>query len=328
MKSCWNWLKFTGLLLLATIAAGGANAQSTGYPAKPVRIISDSAPGSAVDVALRLIADALGQHWGQQVVVVNQPGAGGAISARVAAEAPPDGYTLYAPALSVFLAIPGKAPNLPLVLPRDFVPIGFTAEQPISIGASPALGLKNLPELIALAKAKPGELSYGVSGVGRLTHMTGELLQLRANIKLQMVPYTGGSAQSLTDVIGGRIPIVIEGYAGLAGAYQSGQLKALAIASQQRLAADPNLPTVAETLPGFASAGWQVVVAPLGTPEAIARQASEDLRKVLLKPEIKDRLAARGAFVRPMTPPEALAFVGDQQKMWKPVLERLADQMK
>jgi tripartite-type tricarboxylate transporter receptor subunit TctC len=311
------------LLALATLVLPGA---AQAYPDKPVRIISDSAPGSAVDVGLRTIADGLSQHWRQQVVIENRPGAGGAISARVAAEAVPDGYTLYAPALSVFLTLPGKAPNLPVVIPRDFLPIGFTAEQPMSVGASPKLGVNTLPELIALAKQKPGEIAYAVSGVGRLTHMTGELLQMRAGIKLQMIPYTAGAAHALTDIIGGRIPVVIEGYSGLAGAYNSGQLKALAIATAERLPALPHLPTVSETVPGLVASGWQVVVAPLGTPDAIIRKASADLREVLTKPEITSKLVARGGFPRPMTPEQAIAFVGEQQKMWAPALEQIAKQ--
>src|SRR5262245_29502044 len=221
------------LLGVAAAATSEARAQAD-YPNRPVKLISDSSPGSAVDVGLRIIADGLSQLWGQQVLVVNQPGAGGAISARVAAEAAPDGYTLYAPALSVFLAVPGKAPNLPLELPRDFTPIGFTADQPMAIGASPALGVATLPELIALAQKRPNELSYAVTGVGRLTHLTGELLQIRTGIKLQMVPYSGGS-QAVSDVISGRVPVIIEGYTGLAGAFQSGSLKALAIAAAERL---------------------------------------------------------------------------------------------
>jgi tripartite-type tricarboxylate transporter receptor subunit TctC len=291
-----------------------------------VRLISDSAPGSAVDVGLRTIADALSQHWGQQVVIENRPGAGGAISARVAAEAPNDGYTLYAPALSVFLTLPGKAPNLPVVIPRDFVPIGFTAEQPMSIGASPTLGVSTLPELIALAKKRPGEIAYAVSGVGRLTHMTGELLQLRAGIKLQMIPYTAGSAHALSDIVGGRIPVVIEGYSGLAGAYQSGQLKALAIATEKRLAALPDVPAVSETIPEFVAAGWQVVVAPLGTSDAIVRKTSADLRTVLARSDVTEKLVARGGYPRPMTPEEAVAFVAAQQKLWKPALDEIARQ--
>jgi tripartite-type tricarboxylate transporter receptor subunit TctC len=310
------------LLVLAS-AAHDAHAQAENYPTRPVKLISDSSPGSAVDVGLRIIADGLSQHWGQQVLVVNQPGAGGAISARVAAEAAPDGYTLYAPALSVFLAVPGKAPNLPLELPRDFLPIGFTADQPMAIGVSPTLGVNTLPELIALARTRPDQISYAVTGIGRLTHLTGELLQLRTGIKLQMVPYSGGS-QAVADVISGRVPVIIEGYTGLAGAFESGTLKALAVAAAQRLPSAPNLPTVAETLPGFVASGWQAVVAPRGTPEAIIAKASQDLRTVLAAPELRNKLAGRGSYPRPMSAAEVTAFVREQQEMWKPALDRIA----
>jgi putative tricarboxylic transport membrane protein len=311
-------------LLLGSMLAGSMQAQAGQYPDKSVRIISDAAPGGAIDTNLRIIAEGLSQKWGQQVVIENRPGAGGAISATAAAESPPDGYTLYAPALSVFLTIPGKAPNLPLKLPRDFAPIGITAVQPMSIGINPKLGINTLPDLIAKAKKEPNSVSFAVTGVGRLTHLTGELLQIRANIKLQMVPYTGGSAQSMADVMAGRVALVIEGYAGLAGAYQSGELKALAVASEKRLPHLPNLPTVSETLPGFVSVGWQCVVAPVGTPDAVVHKVSDDLRAVLSQPEIKDKLAARGAYVRPSTPAEALAFVQGQQELWAPALQQVA----
>jgi tripartite-type tricarboxylate transporter receptor subunit TctC len=154
------------------------------------------APGGAIDTNLRIIAEGLSQKWARQVVIENRPGAGGAISATAAAEAAPNGYTIYAPASSMFPTIPGKAPNLPLKLPHDFTAIGITVVQPQSIGINPKLGINSLPELIAQAKKKPGSISYAVTGVGRLTHLTGELLQIRANIKLQMVPYTGGPVNS------------------------------------------------------------------------------------------------------------------------------------
>jgi len=310
------------LLALAS-TAHEAHAQAENYPVRAVKLISDSSPGSAVDVGLRIIADGLSQHWGQQVLVVNQPGAGGAISARIAADAVPDGYTLYAPALSVFLAVPGKAPNLPLELPRDFTPIGFTADQPMAIGVSPTLGVNTLPELIALAKERPDQISYAVTGIGRLTHLTGELLQLRTGIKLQMVPYSGAS-QAVADVISGRVPVIIEGYTGLEGAFASGSLKALAVAATERLPSVPDLPTVAETLPGFVASGWQAVVAPRGTPEAIIAKVSQDLRAVLGYADFKAKLAGRGAYARPMSAAEVTAFVRDQQEMWKPALERIA----
>ncbi|PWT86913.1 MAG: hypothetical protein C5B56_11635 [Proteobacteria bacterium] len=322
-----GWCRLIGLGLV--LAAGEARAQAESFPNRPVRIVSDSAPGSAIDTALRIIADGLTQRWGQQVLILNHPGASGALAVRVAADARPDGYTLFAPALSVFLTLPGKAPGLPLELPRDFLPVGFTAEQPMSIGVAPPLGVTTLRELIALAKQQPGKLAYAASGVGRLTHLTGELLQLRANISLQMVPYAAsGSAHALSDILAGRIPIVIEGYSGLSGAYESGALKALAIASAQREPNLPDLPTVAETLPGFVATGWQVVVAPRETPAAIINKVSEDLRAVEGDRGRADKLAARGSYLRPMSPAEVLAFVQDQQTMWRPALERIADTMK
>jgi tripartite-type tricarboxylate transporter receptor subunit TctC len=315
-------------LLLLTMAAASAAWAQADYPNRPVRLISDSSPGSAVDTGLRVIADGMSKHWNQQVVLVNQPGAAGAISAQVAAQAAADGYTLYAPALSVFLAVPGKAPNLPLMVPRDFAAVGYTVDQPLAVTVSPKLGIKTLRELIELAKQKPGELSYAVTGVGRLTHLTGELLQLRTGIKLQMVPYSGNSAQAVADVYAGRIPIMIEGYTGLAPAIQSGQLVALAVGAGKRLPSVPDLPTISETVPGLIASGWQAVLTPNGTPEPIIAKASEGLRAALDMANVKEQLATRGSFTRPMSPAEVTAFIREQQELWKPAIERIADQMK
>ena len=322
-----HWMRIVGVALIALVAPSAARAQAD-YPNRPVRMISDSSPGSAVDTGLRIIADAMSKHWNQQVVLVNQPGAAGAVSAQVATQAAADGYTLYAPALSVFLAVPGKAPNLPLMVPRDFAAVGYTVDQPLAVTVSPNLGIKTLRELIELAKQKPGELSYAVTGVGRLTHLTGELLQLRTGIRLQMVPYTGTSAQAVADVYAGRIPIMIEGYTGLAPAIQSGQLVALAIGAAKRLPSVPDLPTISEAVPGLIASGWQAVLAPNGTPEQIIAKASEALRIALDLASVKDLLAARGSFARPMSPAEVTAFIREQQELWKPAIERLAEQMK
>jgi tripartite-type tricarboxylate transporter receptor subunit TctC len=322
-----HWMRMVGVALIALAAPSAARAQAD-YPNRPVRMISDSSPGSAVDTGLRIIADAMSKHWNQQVVLVNQPGAAGAVSAQVATQAAADGYTLYAPALSVFLAVPGKAPNLPLMVPRDFAAVGYTVDQPLAVTVSPNLGIKTLRELIELAKQKPGELSYAVTGVGRLTHLTGELLQLRTGIRLQMVPYTGNSAQAVADVYAGRIPIMIEGYTGLAPAIQSGQLVALAIGAAKRLPSVPDLPTISEAVPGLIASGWQAVLAPNGTPEPIIAKASEALRVALDMASVKDLLATRGSFARPMSPAEVTAFIREQQELWKPAIERLAEQMK
>jgi tripartite-type tricarboxylate transporter receptor subunit TctC len=310
--------------LVALVLGMATPAQTQDYPTRPVRIITEAAPGSAIDVSLRIIADRLTQAWDQQVLAVNQPGGGGAIAARLATGAAPDGYTLYIPALSAFVALPGTAANLPLQVPRDFTAIGFLGGAPMFIAAAPALGVSTLPELIAVAKKRPGELSYGTNGRGRLTHLTGELLQSRAGIKLLMVPYLGGTAQALNDVMGGRIPLVIEAYSGLAGAIQGGTVRPLAVASPRRLETFPDLPTVGETIPDFVAMGWQAMVAPVGTPEAIVRKVSDDLRKVQSDPEVRARFLMLGSHVRSMSPAEITAFVQSEQRMWAPILQQLA----
>jgi tripartite-type tricarboxylate transporter receptor subunit TctC len=320
-------VKMAGLLLLAFVATDAASAQ-TDYPSNPIRLISDSGPGSAVDTGLRIVADGMSRYWKQQVVIVNQPGAAGSISAAVASQAAPDGYTLYAPTLSEFLAVPGKAPNLPLMVPRDFAAVGCAFEQLLVIAVSPQLGIKTLPELIDLARKKPGELSYGVTGVGRLTHLTGELLQRRTGIKLQVVPYSGNSVQAIADVHAGRIPIMIDGYTGLVPAFQAGSLVPLAVGAARRLPSVPELPTIAETVPDLIASSWLVVLAPNRTPEPIIAEASEALRAALEMPDVREPLAARGSFARPMSPDELTAFIRDQQILWKPAIEQIAQQMK
>jgi tripartite-type tricarboxylate transporter receptor subunit TctC len=311
-------------LVLLALAAAAAPAHAQDYPNRPVRIISDSAAGSAVDVTFRMVTDRLGSLWGQQIVPVDQPGASGAVAAHAASEAVPDGYTLFAPALSLFIAVPGKAANLPVMLPRDFLPVGSLSEQPMFICANPASGLKTLPELIARAKQHPGQISFAATGIGRITHLTGELLQSRAGIKLQVVPYTAGPAAALNDVLGGRVPLIIEGYSGLAGAIQAHSINVLAVAATRRLPDFPDLPTVGETLPGFAAGGWQGMVAPLGTPAAVIAKVNDGLQKVLSAPDLDKQLALRGSYVNPMTPAEVNAFVNAQQAQWRPVLEAFA----
>ena len=314
-------LKLVALALLTVAAASAAPAQAQDYPTKPIRIISDSAPGSAVDVTFRMVMDRLGTALGQQIVPVDQPGASGAIAAHAAADAIPDGYTLFAPAISLFISLPGKAENLPLMLPRDFLPVASLIDQPMFICASSKSGLKTLPELIERAKKEPGKISFAATGIGRITHLTGLLLESRAGISLQVVPYTGGPAAALTDVIGGRVPLVIEGYSGLAGAIQAHTINVLAVGATHRLADFPDLPTVAETLPGFAAGGWQGIVAPLGTPAAAIQKFNGALNKVLGDRDLAKQLAVRGAYVSPMSPAETNAFVNAQQAQWRPVLE-------
>jgi tripartite-type tricarboxylate transporter receptor subunit TctC len=316
--------RVAGLCLMTLPAATVAQAQAGNYPERPVTLISDSAAGSAPDVDARFVADGLTKAWGKQVIVANHPGANGSIAARAASEAAPDGYTLFMPALTTFASLPSVAPNLPVKLPRDFLPIGFTIENPMFVAVSPALGVNSLPELIALAKKQPGTITIAVTGVGRLTQLTGLLLQDRADIQLLPVPYNGGPAAALGDVGTNRVSMIIEGYSGIAGSVKAGQVKLIAVASRERLPQFPDLPTVAETIPDFAATGWQVLVAPLGTPAPIISKVSADLTKVLSDPELKQKLGQVGNYPRAMTPDETLAFVDKEQKTWLPILEKIS----
>ena len=277
---------------------------------------------------MRFVADRLAQLWGQQVIVVNRPGAGGSLAARAASEAAPDGYSLYQPVLSTFVVLQPAAPNVPLHVPKDFLPIGFVSENPMFFAVSPTLGVKSLSELIALAKKRPGEISYATTGVGRLTHLAGELFQHEAGIKLLLVPYTGGPSHAFGDVATGRVAMIIEGYSGIAGAARSGSVRLIAVASAKRLAEFPDLSTVSETIPGFQATGWGVLVAPVGTPEAIISKVSTDLSKVTAEPELQKKLAALGSYTNAMSPQETTAFIHKQQQMWQPVLDEIAKKSK
>ena len=316
------WIGLAVLGLLAWSLA--AQAQAVKYPEKPVSIISDAPPGSTPDVDARFIADGLSKVWGQQAVIINHAGANGSIAARAASEATADGYTLFMPALSTFVALRSMAPNLPIMLPRDFLPIGFTAENPMFIAVTPSLDVSTLPELIALAKKKPGTISIAVTGVGRLTHLTGLLMQERAGIELLPVPYNAGPAAALSDVGAGRVSMIIEGYSGIVGAVKAGQVKLIAVAASKRLPQFPNLPTVAETIPGFSATGWQVLVAPAGTPKMIVHWISGDLAQVVAKEEFRKKLAALGSYSRAMTGSETTRFVHGEQRKWNSVLEQIA----
>jgi tripartite-type tricarboxylate transporter receptor subunit TctC len=181
--------------------------------------------------------------------------------------------------------------------------------------------------LIEAAKKRPGALSYATTGRGRITHLTMELLQSRAGIVLQMIPYAGGPTAAMADVTTGRVDIIIEAYSGLAGGLQSGSIKGIAVTSYERLAEFKDLATVAETLPGFIAGGWNVLLAPVGTPEAIVNKVGADLTRVLGEAEIKNKLATVGAYVHPMSPAQVQAFAAEQQQTWRPIAEKVAREM-
>ena len=304
-------------LALFLAALGSVNAQD--YPNRPVRMILSVGAGSGPDVIARIVAEHLGRLWTQQVVVENRPGAGGAIGVRAAGTSTPDGYTLYVAVASNFIALPEIQAKLPFDVARDFVPIGFIGGHPMAIGASTGLGVRTLPELIAAAKQRPGEFNVGVATRGSLPHLTAEWLRLAGGIDLTIVHYPG-APQALADLMGGRVQLVIETMSSFAGAISAGRLTTLAVATAQRLKSAPDLPAVAETLPGFLAMGWFALMAPPATPRPVARKVSADLHTVLMQPEVQKRLAELGSHIEPMSPDELVRFIRSQQQAWKPVL--------
>lgn len=318
-----------GLTLAATAATSTATwAQST-YPDRPVTLISDAPAGLSSDVATRIVAEQLSTLWKQQVVVINQPGGGGSISARAASRAAPDGYTFYTPSNSTFLQLkdaPGVAPNLPIEMPRDFLPVGFISVQPMLIGVSPKLNVNSVAELVSLAKQKPGEIAFAATGRGRFTHLTMELFQMSAGVKLTFVPYTGGPAAAMNDVTTGRVGIIVDGYPGIGGAIEGGLVKGIGVGARERLKEFPNLPAVAETLPGFFASGWTILIAPVGTPDDILKKVSADLNKALESPDLLARFAKLGLYPSKMSLSDAGDFVKKEQEIWRPVLEKVASE--
>jgi tripartite-type tricarboxylate transporter receptor subunit TctC len=313
-----EWLWFGLLCLLATTASARSPAEAQTYPADPVKFITQLGAGSGTDPAMRIVIDQLGKMWGQQTVLINQAGAGGAIAARAAAAAAPDGHTLYMAIASTFTVLPQLQSNLPFNV-NDFVPIGFVGEVPIGIAVSPTFSVNSLPELISFSKRQPGGLSLAAGPRGQIPHLTTELFRSRSGGNFTEIFYPG-AAQAMSDVISGRVPVVIDGLAGPVG---GGQLKLLAIASPARLESRPGVPTVSETLPGFAASGWFALVAPPGTPAAIVNKVSNDLRAVLALEDVKERLDALSVSTRAMSPQELSDFISNERQLWMPVINRI-----
>ncbi len=321
MRAHQPWFTI-GSLWLAISAAAGLPAQADTYPSKPVKVIMATAAGSAPDVIARIVTDRLIQSWGQQVLILNRPGAGGLLAAQAAVSSEPDGYTLYLPSASSLVVLPETQAKLPFDLQRDLVPIGLVGVQPFLIAVVPSLGVNTLQELITLAKKRPGEIMYAGNFRGSLPNLTGELFRSRAGIELTFVPYAG-VAQAFQDVMGGRVPVVVEGLSALSGALQGGSIKALAVTSLKLLPNMPDVLSVAESIPGFEANGWFVLMAPTGTPDAIVRKVSQDLRTVLEQTEVQQRFETLATYARPMSPEETAKFIRSEQELWRPVVRQV-----
>ena len=311
-------------LLAATLMGTPLDAQDK-YPLRPVKIVLTLPAGSSPDIRSRIIAEQLTKIWGKQVVVENRPGGGGLIGAQAVLTAPADGYTLLAAASSTFTILPAQKDKLPFDVNRDFIPIGLTGHEGLVIASSPKLSVNTLGDLIALAKKDPHKIIIGTNPAGTLPHLAAQLLVDLSQAPMTVVPYSsGGTNGVISDIMGGRVHVVIESREGLKGALDSGDLKALAIMSRERMAFAPHLPTAAETVPGLEAVGWTALFAPKGTPEAIVRQLVDDLRKALEDPDVRSRIEQIGSPFRPIFADDLARFIEAEQKLWWPIAREAA----
>jgi tripartite-type tricarboxylate transporter receptor subunit TctC len=317
IKAC---ISMTAALVLALVpAAARAQADPSGYPNKPVRIIVGFTPGSATDVTARIFAQKYSEAWGVAVTVDNVPGAGGTVGAARAAKSPPDGYTLQYGANGAMTIAPGLYSKLAYDPMRDFAPISLLLAMPSIVAVNNEVPAKSVQELITLARAQPGKLSYASPGAGTPQHIGFELLKILAGVDIIHVPYKGAI---FTDVIGGRVTMTMQNAAAVLPTVRDGRLRGLAVTSLRRSPNIPEFPTVAESgFPGFEAVSWFGLLAPAGTPAAIVNKLHQETVKVLGQADMRAKFAQLGLDTVGNTPGELAAVIKSDVGKWTKVIK-------
>jgi tripartite-type tricarboxylate transporter receptor subunit TctC len=322
-----TWKTRTGLaaaVLIAVAALGGAQAatqdSAKDYPNRPITLVVPFAPGGSTTIVARIVADRLADALGQQIIVDNRPGAGGTIGTRQVAKSAPDGYTIVLGYTGTLAIGPSLFPNVGYDVRKDFAPIGRIATAPNTLAVHPSFDVRSVKELIDYAKANPGKVNFGSAGVGTVGHVGGQLLATMAGIKLTHIPYKG-TGPAMTDLLGGHIPMSFAPIPAVHESAKSGLLRLLAITSLTRSSLVPEIPTIAETLPGFEAVLRYGLAAPAGTPRPIIDRLDKDLRTVLMSDEVRGRLAIEGAEPLPSTPEEYGADIDREEAQWSKVVK-------
>jgi tripartite-type tricarboxylate transporter receptor subunit TctC len=310
--------KFAASLAVAAAVVGTAHADA--YPSKPIRLVVGFPPGGINDIVARVVGQKLGESLGQQVIVENRAGAGGTIGADLVAKAAPDGYTLLLGSVSNVAMAPSQYKSLPYVPTKDFAPVALLAAAPNVLVVNPSFEVNSVKDLIALAKEKPGQITYASAGNGTSNHLTVELLKVLAGIDLVHVPYKGDNP-AVTDVLGGQVPMVFPTLPVALPHIKTGKLKAIAVSSEKRTTLMPDLPTVAESggLPEFAVSVWVGILAPAGTPADIVERLNAELSRIVSQPETREKLASLGAEPAIMEAGEFAAYIRSETEKWSKV---------
>src|ERR1019366_3625726 len=302
----------------ALLAAPLARAQGA-FPSRPIRIIVPASPGGAADILSRTIAQKLADAWGQPVLVDNRTGAAGIIGAEAAAKAPNDGYTIMMGFAGVIAVNPSLYKTLPYDSVKDYAPVALVALSPLMLVVHPAVPAYSVNELIALAKAKPGQLNFASTGSGSTQHLSAELFKTMTGIDMTHIPYKGSSL-AYPDLLAGNVSLMFENMLSMLPNAKSGKVRALAVTGTKRSAAMPELPTVAESVPGFSAVGWYGVLAPAGTDAAIVNKLSAEINRILKLPEVSERLSSLGAEPSGSTPEEFAAHIRTEIAKWGKVV--------
>ena len=308
-----------GAALAITYASGARAQAAAGYPNRPVKMVVASAAGGILDTVGRLVATRIGESMGQNVVVENRAGAGGILGTEVVARAAPDGYTLCKVATSHAIN-PGLYPKMPYDTLKDFAAVSQTVNLKNVLVAHPSVGVNNVRELIALAKAKPRTVTFASAGNGQSNHLSGEIFRTMAGVEMVHVPYKG-SAPGLTDTVAGNTSIMFVDILSALPHIKSGRLKALGVTGDIRSPALPDVPTIADSLPGFNGNTWLGLVAPAGTPRDIVAKLSAETHKALNAPDVKERLLAQGVEPVGSTPEQFAAHIESEMARYAAVVK-------
>jgi len=304
-------------LLAASALLTGAAAQD--YPSRPITLVIPYPPGGGNDVMGRSVAEKMSKTLGQTIVVENRAGAGGSIATRQVARAAPDGYTLVLGGTGTLAVNPTLYDNVGYDPRKDFAPVGLIGTGQLILVVNPNVPVKTIPELIALAKKETGKLSYASSGIGSGIHLGAVLFEQMAGVKLTHVPYRG-TTPALTDLIGGHVQMFFSSLPPAVAIAKEGKVRPIAVTGAARSAVFPDLPTVAETLPGYEAVLHYGIIAPAGTPDAIIRKLSVALREAVASPDTKMRMAADGTEPLPSTPEEYAADIDKEEKKWSAIV--------
>ena len=314
MKCCSRIM----LSLIFAVAATSAAAQS--YPTKAVRMIVPFPPGAGVDIVSRAVSGRLAEALGQQLIIDNRAGAGGILGAELAAKAPPDGYTIFMATAGILTVIPHMQAKLPYSVERDFAPVSLVASVPSVLVVHPSMPVKSVKELIALAKAKPGQINYASTGNGTLPHLAAEFFKQQAKVNMVHIAYKG-SAPATTDLLGGNVQVFFGNMLSVIEQVRSGRLRALAVTSQQRQAVANEIPTMIESgFPGFEAGTWFGLMAPAATPREVLARLHGDVAKAVRQPDVQKQLAGQGATTIGNTPEQFAAYIKSESAKWAKVL--------